>query len=170
MKVGTTILDKRNRARKNHAECLCEEGPSDITSIRYVNDGIDTRWELENGEFFEPYRQVKICTYGKNKETIEVTPANNPYKMYFPVYFDIFKKKYGLDKNGELYEVLRSEISDLSFANMFVNFNIGLVYVKPTLYQKNSCGIYEAVSITKTIDTFFLHLIDYLNHTQLLLR
>ena len=106
-KVGTTILDERNRARKSLAECLREEGPPDIASIRYVNDGIDTRWELENGEFFEPYRQAKICTYGKNKETIIVTPANNPYKTYFPVYFDAFKKKYGLNKNGELYEVLR---------------------------------------------------------------
>ena len=61
-KVGTTILDERNRARKSLAECLREEGPPDIASIRYVNDGIDTRWELENGEFFEPYILIQIIS------------------------------------------------------------------------------------------------------------
>ena len=135
-KVGTKILDERNNSRKSNAECLCEEAPPDIPSIRYVNDGDNARWELENGEFFEPYRQANISTNRKNKGTVIIKPAYDPYEMYFPVYFDAFKKKYGLDKNGRLYEVLESEISDSSFANMFVNFNIGLVYVKLLSFDK----------------------------------
>ena len=58
----------------------------------------DDEFKSRGGVFQEVY---------ENKETIIVTPANNPYKTYFPVYFDAFKKKYGLNKNGELYEVLR---------------------------------------------------------------